>query len=161
LACVGRADGDDLVGIEIVQRILAEEVTNGALYLRHARGAADHHHALDLGNRQTGVAQRLLDRLHGLGDQRLGDLGKDFGGQRQIDLLATVQTRVDLGNAVKGQVFLGFASARQEHPGILDRQGLESRRLRGSSRRCDGRNRRHPAPSRRPSPAPRRCRATV
>jgi hypothetical protein len=44
---------------------------------------------------RPGVAQRLFDRLHGLGDQGLGDLGKDFGGQRQIDQLAAVERGVD------------------------------------------------------------------
>ena len=43
-----RAERHDLVGIEVVQRRLAEELADRAPHLRHARRAADQHHALDV-----------------------------------------------------------------------------------------------------------------
>jgi hypothetical protein len=51
-------------------------------------------------DRQAGVAQRLFDRLNGLGNQRLADLGEDLGGQLQLNPLAAGQARADRRNAV-------------------------------------------------------------
>ena len=42
-----RAQRDDLVGIQIRQRRLAEELTDRRLHHRHARRPTDHHDALD------------------------------------------------------------------------------------------------------------------
>ena len=44
-----RAERDDLVGVEIGERRLPEEVADGLLHLRHPGRAADHHDALDVG----------------------------------------------------------------------------------------------------------------
>ena len=66
-----RAERDDLVRIEIVERRLRRKTRHGSLDLRHARCAADHHHAVDVGRRELRVAQRLAHRQQRLGDEGL------------------------------------------------------------------------------------------
>jgi hypothetical protein len=58
----GRADGDDLVRVDPLVRILAEQLLDDLLDLRDARRAADQHHLVDVRRLDAGVRQRLLGR---------------------------------------------------------------------------------------------------
>ena len=93
--------GNDLVGVDALVRLLAEQLLHDLLDLRHAGHAADQDHFVDLGRREAGVLDRLparLDRLlHQIVDQRLelgaGELhgqvlrtGGIRGDERQVDL---------------------------------------------------------------------------
>ena len=44
----GRADGDHLVGVDALVRLLAEELLHARLHRRHAGHAADQDHLVDL-----------------------------------------------------------------------------------------------------------------
>ncbi len=57
------------------------------------------------------------------------ELLKNLGGQFKIDHFAAVKTRRDRRHAVRRQIFLGFARARQQQARVLDRQRLELGRL--------------------------------
>jgi hypothetical protein len=116
----GGAQRDHLVRVEVGQRLLLEVLGHGALHLRHARGAADHHHALDVVHRQAGVAQRLARRAEGLGDQRPGHLGESVDLQRQVHLLARGQLGMDRRLVVAGQHLLGLARLEQQAARVLD-----------------------------------------
>jgi hypothetical protein len=71
----GCAQRDDLVGVEVVERRTTEQLRHRALHLRHARGAADHDHALHFFGPQPGVAQGAAHRGEGaLGEVRSGRL---------------------------------------------------------------------------------------
>ena len=69
------ADRDDLVRVDALVRLLAEQLLHHLLDLRHAGHAADQDHFVDLGRAEAGVLQRLparFDRLlHEVVDQRL------------------------------------------------------------------------------------------
>ena len=56
----GGADGDDLVRVDALVRLLAEQLLDDLLHLGHARHAADEHHLVDLGRLEAGVLERLL-----------------------------------------------------------------------------------------------------
>ena len=124
-----RAERDDLVRIEVVERLAAEVFGHSTLNLRHARRSADHHHALHVLRPHARVAQRLLHRLQRLGHQRAGDFGKDLRRQLQIDDFAAREPRRNRRHAVRRQVFLGFARAGQQQARILGRERLELGRL--------------------------------
>ena len=103
--------GDDLVRVDALVRLAAEELLHLLDHLRHARHAADQHHLVDLGGRQAGVLQRgaarrdrLLDQVL---DQRLqlgaGELdvqvlrpGRVGGDERQVDLRLHRRGQLDL-----------------------------------------------------------------
>ena len=65
-----------LVRVDVRVRAGLEELGDRAAHVRHARRAADHHHAVDVVDRHVGVAHGLADGVHGLGDQVLRDLGE-------------------------------------------------------------------------------------
>ena len=65
----GGADGDDLVRVDALVRLLAEQLLHDFLDLRHARHAADQDHLVDLGRRQAGILERAPARLDGLLDE--------------------------------------------------------------------------------------------
>ena len=70
----GRADRDDLVGVDALVRLLAEQVLDDLLHLRDARRAADQHDFVDLRGVDAGVGQRLLRRADGLLQQIVDEL---------------------------------------------------------------------------------------
>ena len=53
-------------------------------------------------------------------DERLGDLGKGVRAELEIDDFAGRQAGGQRRFAMVGEVFLGFAGARQKQTGILD-----------------------------------------
>ena len=61
----GGADGDDLVRVDALVRLLAEQLLDDLLHLRHARHAADEHDLVDLGRLEAGILDRLLARALG------------------------------------------------------------------------------------------------
>ena len=65
----GGADGDHLVRVDALVRLLAEQLLHDFLYLRHAGHAADQNHFADLGSGETRILQRLPARLDGLLDE--------------------------------------------------------------------------------------------
>ena len=113
-------------------RLLAEELLDDFLHLRHAGHAADQNHLVDLGRRQASVLQRLaarLDRaLDEVVDQRLelrpgqlerqmlrpGRVGSDVG---QVDLGLGRRRQLDLRlfgrllQALEGELVLGQVDA--------------------------------------------------
>ena len=99
----GGADGDDLVRIDALVRLLAEQLLHDLLDLRHARHAADQDHLVDLGRADRpasfiAMPARLDRLLHEVIDQRL-ELG---AGELHGQMLRTRRIRrderqVDLG----------------------------------------------------------------
>ena len=63
----GRAQRDDLVGVELAVRRLAEELLHAPPHQRHARRAADQHDLVDVGRRQAGVGERHAGRAPACG----------------------------------------------------------------------------------------------
>ena len=61
----GGADGDDLVRVDALVRLLAEQLLHDLLHLRHAGHAADEHDLVDVGRLEAGVLERLLARTLG------------------------------------------------------------------------------------------------
>ena len=65
----GGADGDDLIGVDALVGLFAEELADLLLDQGHARLAADEHHLVDLGGGDTGVGERLVAGAEGLLNQ--------------------------------------------------------------------------------------------
>ena len=61
-----RADGDDLVRVDALVGLLAEELLHHLLDLRHAGHAADENDLVDLAGREAGILERLAAGLDGL-----------------------------------------------------------------------------------------------
>ena len=61
----GRADGDDLVRVDALVRLLAEQLLDLLLHGRHAGHAADEDDVVDLRGVEAGVGERLLRRADG------------------------------------------------------------------------------------------------
>ncbi len=112
-----------LVRIEIVQRCLPEELPHRLLHLRHARGTADHHDALDVFHFQLGIAQGAARRLQGARHQVLRHLVERFARERQVDQFAAAQYRGDLRLRRFGELFLGGARLGQQQARIVRTQG--------------------------------------
>ena len=70
----GRADGDDLVGVDALVRLLAEDVLDDLLDPRHARRAADQHDLVDLGRLELGVLEGLQHRAAAALEEAVGQL---------------------------------------------------------------------------------------
>ncbi len=117
-----RTDRDNLVRVDALVRLLAEELLHDFLDLRHAGHAADQHHFADLTGGEAGILQRLAARLDGLldkvGHQRLelgaGQLHRQMlrtglvsRDERQVDLGLRGRRQLDLG------LFGGFLQALQ------------------------------------------------
>ncbi len=107
------ADGDDLVRVDALVRLLAEELLHHVMDLRHAGHAADQDNLVDLAGRQARVLQRRLARrdrlLHQIVDQRL-ELGpRQLHGQMlRTGLIGGDERQVDLGLGGAGQLDLGL-----------------------------------------------------
>ena len=63
------ADGDDLVRVDALVRILADQLLHLLLHGRHAGHAADEHDVLDVAGVEPRVRQRLLRRADGALEQ--------------------------------------------------------------------------------------------
>ena len=118
----GGADGHHGVRVQIRQRRAAEKLTHRGTDGRHARGAADQHHAGHLIHRDAGIAQRPPHRRQGAGDQ--------IGGQR----LEVAATECEVQYLPAGQaVYDGNLRAFAER--LLGRPGEAQQRLALAGRR--------------------------
>ena len=68
------ADGDDLVRVDALVRVLADELLDLLLHRRHAGHAADEDDVVDLSRVEAGVGERLLRRADGPLEQVVRDL---------------------------------------------------------------------------------------
>ena len=106
------ADGHRLVRVDVLARLLAEELGHGLLDLRHAGHAADEDHVGDLRGAQAGVVQRDAAGLDRLLDEVI-DEGLQLGaGQLDREVLRARGVgrdirQVDLGLLRAGQFDLG------------------------------------------------------
>ena len=84
----GRAQCDDLVGVEVVERGLAEIGGDGLLDVGHTGRAADHDHAFDVGFGHARVFECLFDGLYGFLDELSGQVLKFLAGDDCADAAA-------------------------------------------------------------------------
>jgi hypothetical protein len=115
------------VRVDIGVRDGLEEFRHCPAHVRHARRAADHHHAVDVFDARVGVAHRLADRIHRLADQMLRDLDELGGRDRHLHQLARLQDRLDRCFFVRRQQFLGLAGLDHQRRGVLVRQRRQAR----------------------------------
>ena len=83
----GGADGHDLVGVDALVGLLAEEVLDELLDLRHAGHAADEHDLVDVLGLEPGVLEGLADRAHRALQEIVDDLLELRPGQLQGQVL--------------------------------------------------------------------------
>ena len=116
------ADGDDLVGVDALVRVLADDLLDLLLHRRHAGHAADEDDVVDLRCVEAGVGERLLRRA----DRPLEQVGRDLLELRprelQVEVLRAFRRRRD-----EGQVDLRRHRRRQLDLRLLGRlvQALE------------------------------------
>ena len=122
----GRADGDDLVGVDAAVRLLADQVLDLLLHGGHARHAADQDHLVDVGRLEAGVRQRLLGRADRALDQVMRQLGQLRPAERGVEVLGPVRVGGD-----ERQVDVGRLRRRELDLGLLGRlvQALQSHRV--------------------------------
>jgi hypothetical protein len=132
LALDGRTHGHGLVGVDVLARLLAEELLDLLLHLGHAGHAADQDHVVDVGQLDAGVLDRdaagldrardqLVDQAFELGARELDvqvlrarGVGRDVG---QVDVGLRAVGQLDLGllggflQALQGQHVLGQVDA--------------------------------------------------
>ena len=111
----GSADCDDLVGVDALVGILACELLDQFGDRGHPGRAADQNHMVDVGHRDTGVLDDLLERLAGAVEQILGDLLELRAGQLLVEE-QRILVRVD-GDI--GQVDRGGLTGAQFDLGLL------------------------------------------
>ena len=110
----GGADGDGLVGVDVLARILAEEFLHDGLNARHAGLTADEDDVGDVGRGRAGIAQGLADRLDGALDEVL-DEGFELGARdRDVEVLRTRGVSRDVR-----QVDFGFLTTRELDLGLF------------------------------------------
>ncbi|EIM04174.1 putative NAD-specific glutamate dehydrogenase [Rhodanobacter denitrificans] len=107
-----RTHGDGLVRVDVLARLLAEEVLHRFLHLRHAGLAADQDHVVDVGHAQAGVVQRGAARLDGALDQVFHQRFQLGPGQLDVEVLRAGRVgrhvrQVHVGLVVGGQLDLG------------------------------------------------------
>ena len=109
------ADGDDLVGVDALVRLLAAgQLADQVGHGRHAGRAADQHHVVDLAERDAGVLDDLVERRLAAVQQVRGQLLE----LRARELLVQVQRALGAGGDV-GQVDRGLGGAGQLDLGLL------------------------------------------
>ncbi len=122
----GGTQRHDLVGVDALVRLLAEELGHFLDHFRHPGHAADQHHLVDVASRQAGILQRVLAGLERRLDQIAHQAFQLGAGQlhHQVQRLAGFAVHrdeglVDLGLAGAGQLDLGllggFLEALQGH----------------------------------------------
>jgi hypothetical protein len=110
----GRADRHGFVRVDVLARLLAEELLDLLLHLRHARLAADEDDLVDVLGGQLGVLERGLAGLDRTIDQVL-DQGLELGpGHLHVEVLGPVLVRRDVG-----QIDLGLLCGGQFDLGLL------------------------------------------
>ena len=112
----GGADGDHLVRVDALVRLLAEQLLDDLLHLRHARHAADEHHLVDVGRLEAGILDGLLARAFGPRDEVI-DQALELGARelhRQMLRARGVggdEGQVDLGLLADDSSILAFSAA--------------------------------------------------
>ena len=114
-----RAERDHFIRIEIGQRLLLEERCHRLLYVRHARGAADHDHAFDIFGSQAGITQRFARRRQGFLNQAVRNLGKNGAGDFQIHHLAGGEHAGETHLGMVSQLFFHFTRLRHQQPCVV------------------------------------------
>ena len=121
----GRADGNHLVGVHSLVRLLAEEVLHHLLDLRHPRHAAHQDDAIDPLGADAPVLERDAARLDGLLHQVVHQLLELAARHRLGQVLGPGRVRRDerqvhVGLGRRGELVLGalrrFLQALQRHP---------------------------------------------
>src|SRR5690606_18459592 len=110
------AERDALVRVDVLTRLVAEELRDLLLDLRHARLTADEDHVVDVADRETGVLQRDLARLERTLDQILDERLELRARQADVEMLRPRRVRRDV---------------RQVDIRLLPRRKLDLRLLRG------------------------------
>ena len=110
----GRANGHDLIRVDALVRLFAEELAHRFLDGRHTGHAADEQHFVDVARLQAGVGQGALARLDAALDQ-VGHQAFQLGArQGHVQVLGTAGVRRD-----EGQVDLGLHRRREFLLGVL------------------------------------------
>ena len=89
------ADRDDLVGVHALVRLLAAERLGDVDHLRHAGHPADEHELVDLGRREIGVLQAVLEGLDAALEETVADLLHLGAGQLHVEVLGARCVRRD------------------------------------------------------------------
>src|SRR5471032_1188408 len=112
----GGADGDGFVRVDVLARILAEELFDLFLHLGHTGHTADQDDVVDVRHFHAGILDRHFAWLHGGVDQFLDQRFQLGAGhlQRQVDRRA-------VGHGDVGLVDLGLLRRRQFDLGALGR----------------------------------------
>ena len=105
------ADGDDLVRVDALVRVLADELLHLRLHRGHAGHAADEDDVLDVGRREARVRQRLLRRPDGALEQVVRQLVELRARELEVEVLRALGRRgderqVDLRRHRRGQLDL-------------------------------------------------------
>ncbi len=112
----GRADGDDLVGVDALVGLLAGHLLDQLGHRGHAGGAAHEDHVVDLALAEPGVLDRLLERALAPLEEVGGELLELGPGEGLVEVERTVGTGGDVG-----QVDLRRLRGRQLDLGLLGR----------------------------------------
>ena len=114
-----RADRHDLVRVDALMRVAAEDFLHRLVDFRHTGHTADQDHLVDIAGLEAGILERRLARLdrllHQIVDQRL-----QFGaGQLDVQVLRSRliggdEGQIDLGLLRRGQLDLGLFRALLE-----------------------------------------------
>ena len=110
----GGADGDDLVRVDALVRLLAEQLLDDFLHLRHARHAADENDFVDLGCLEAGILERLFAGAFGAADEVVDQAFELGARELHRQMLRTRRVGRD-----ERQVDLGLRGARQLDLGLL------------------------------------------
>ena len=81
------ADGDDLVRVDALVRLLADQLLDLRLHGRHAGHAADEHDVVDLRRVEPGVGERLLRRADRALEQVVRELLELRARELQVEVL--------------------------------------------------------------------------
>ena len=152
-----RAQRDHLIGIDVAERLLPEQLLDEAAHQRHPRRAADEDHA-----RQRARARRRRPRA----PAARGAAQRSSTGATSASISARVRrsTVVSPGasaTSIAASVSVVSLSLRARAASSTRRTHVRRRaprrrpRARAAPRRSRDRSRRRPAPSRRPSTSPR------
>ena len=82
-----RADGDALVRVHAVVRLLAEVALDGFLHGRNARGSANEKNLVDVRRRKTRIRHRLARRTHRALDEVMRELVELGARELQVEML--------------------------------------------------------------------------
>ena len=120
------ADGNRFIRIHVLARILAEELFDLLLHLRHTGHTTDQNDVVDIGNLDAGVLDRDAARLDGLGDQSFHQRLQLGAGDLQVQV-----NRCAVGHRDVRLVDFSLLRRRQFDLGALGRclDALQSNRV--------------------------------